>query len=219
MGYYFITLDLQEKLCLVVGGGLVAERKVNSLLACGAVVRVVSPDLTPGLRAMVASGGIIYRQGRYRPPDLEGVFLVISAAGDENVNRQVAEDCSKRNLPVNVVDDPGKCSFLVPAVVRQGALAIAVSTGGKSPLLARKIREELALTYGPQYGEFLDMVADLRQEVIRHISDDQKKKIILEQMVSDEILADLKRCRMDLVKERVWHAYRGSGTKPQNGSN
>lgn len=218
MGYYCVALDLSGKLCLVIGGGLVAERKIRSLRECGAAVRVVSPDLTQNLSAMAASGEIFYRRGRYCPADLEGVFLVVSAADDENVNRQVAADCHQRHLLVNIVDDPEKCNFLVPATVRRGALTIAVSTGGRSPLLARKIREELSLTYGPQYGDFLDLIAGLRQDVIHHTADDRKKKEILEDMVSDEILADLKNCRMDRVKERVLSAYRGSGVKPQDSS-
>jgi len=212
MGHYFISLDLTKKVCLVVGGGPVAERKVRSLFECGACVRVVGPELTPGLREMVEAGLISYRQGQYCTADLKDVFLVIGATNDEAVNRKIAEDCSKRSLMVNIVDDPHKCSFFVPAVVRRGALAIAVSTGGKSPLLARKIREELELTYGPQYGEFLDLIAGLREDIIRNIADKRMKKEILENLVSDEILSLLKESRMDLVKGRLFSAYRGSGS-------
>jgi len=210
MGHYLISLDLSGKLCLVVGGGRVAERKVRSLLECGASVRVVGPDLTRGLKAMAESGRIFYRRGQYHPADLKDAFLVISATDDEEVNRQVAEDCSTRNLIVNIVDDPGKCNFFVPAVVRRGSLSIAISTGGKSPLLARKIREELEMTYGRQYGEFLDLIADLREDIIHSVSDNKTKKEILEYMVSDEIMSYLKDSRMDLVKERILGAYRSS---------
>jgi len=218
MGRYFISLELSGKLCLVVGGGQVAERKVYSLLECDASVRVVSPDLTPNLKAMVEASRILYRQGQYRTADLRDAFLVISATDDEEVNRKVAEDCSTRNLIVNIADDPEKCNFFVPAVVRRGSFAIAISTGGNSPLLARKIREELEITYGPQYGEFLDLIADLRQDIIHNVNDNKKKKEILEDMVSDEIMNYLKGSRMDLVKERIFSAYRSSGAKPQNGS-
>jgi len=211
MGHYLISLDLTQKVCLIVGGGLVAERKARSLFECGACVRVIAPELTPGLREMVESGLIYHRQGYYCSEDLKDVFLVIGATNDEAVNRKIAEDCSKRNLMVNIVDDPRKCSFFVPAVVRRGSLAIAVSTGGKSPLLARRIREELELAYGPQYGEFLDLIAGLRKDIISNIADEKVKKEILENLVSDKILGLLKEGRMDLVKGRVFSAYRGSG--------
>lgn len=207
---YSISLDLTDKECLVVGGGQVAERKARSLLECGARVRVVSPEISPGLTALAGEGRIAYRRGTYRASDLEGVFLVIGSTDQEAVNRQVADDCSARNLIVNIVDDPMKGNFFVPAVVRRGSLTIAVSTDGKSPMLARKLREELEKTYGPQYEEFLDMLGDLREAVIRNVSDHEKKREIFENLVDDVVLGLLKEGRMDRVKERVLSAYRGS---------
>lgn len=209
-GRYLVSLDLSNKRCLIVGGGNVAERKALSLLECDACVYVVSPEITPLLQSLAEEGRIIYRRGCYRSSDLEGVFLVIGSTGREEVNKQVAEDCLARNLIVNIVDDPAKGNFFVPATVRRGSLAIAVSTGGKSPLLARKIREELENVYGPQYGDFLDMLGDLRQKIIQNISDPGKKKEILESLVDDRVLSLLKEGRMDLVKEMLLSAYRGS---------
>lgn len=210
MGHYLVSLELDGRLCLVIGGGQVAERKVCTLLACGALVHIVGPELTPLLRDIVEAGRAVYRQARYSPADLNDVFLVICATDDKEVNRQVAEDCAARNLLVNVVDEPEKCSFFVPAVVKRGELSLAVSTGGKSPLLARKLREELETTYGPQYGIYLDLLADLRKEVINNVSDKTQKKEILERMVADEILDALRCGRIDLVKERLDSAYRSS---------
>lgn len=214
MGHYAIALDLTGKACLVVGGGQVAERKIHSLLDCGACVRVVSLELTAGLEKMAEAGLIDYRQGRYHTSDLLDVFLVIGATDSEKVNRQVAADCLARNLLVNIVDNPAQCNFYVPAVVKRGPLTIAVSTGGKSPLLARKIREELELAYGPQYGEFLDLIAGLRKDIISKVSDSKKKKEILEGLVSDEVMDLLKKGRLDLLKGRIISANRGSGTQP-----
>lgn len=194
----------------MVGGGQVAERKVRSLLECGARVRVVSPEISPGLKLMAEKGKIVYRHGYYRTSDLEGIFLAIGSTDQETVNQQVADDCSARNLIVNIVDDPMKGNFFVPAVVRRGSLTIAVSTDGKSPMLARKLREELEKTYGPQYEEFLDMLGDLREDVIRNVLDQDKKREILENLVDDMVLSFLKEGRMDMVKERVLSAYRGS---------
>lgn len=207
---YLISLDLSDKECLVVGGGSVAERKVRSLLECGARVRLVSPEISPGLESLAGEGRISCRNGYYQASDLEGVFLVIGATDREEVNRQVADDCAARNLVVNIVDDPGKGNFYVPAVVRRGSLTIAVSTDGKSPLLARRLREELEETYGAQYEEFLEMLGGLREDVIKSVPDDEKKREILESLVDDVVLGLLKEGRMDQVKERVLGAYRGS---------
>lgn len=208
-GRYFISLSLTGKTCLVVGGGQVAERKVQSLLECGARVVVVSPTITPGLARLVEKGRLIYRKGYYTLSDLEGVFLVIGAANREEVNRQVAGDCAERNLIVNIVDDPSKGNFFVPAVVKRGDLSIAVSTGGKSPMLARKIREDLEKTYGAAFGEFLDLLGDLRREVIENVADEELKRKILENLVDDENLSLLKEGCLARVKERLYSAYRG----------
>ncbi len=209
-GRYFISLDLTGKKCLVVGGGQVAERKVRSLLDCNACVYVVSPEISPGLKSLVERGSIFYRRGCYRSLDLEDAFLVIGSTSNEDVNRQVAEDCSVRNIVVNIVDDPTKGNFFVPATVSRGFLNIAISTSGKSPLFARKIREELEIRYGPHYGDFLDMLGSLREDIIGRISDPEKKKAVLESLVDDETLGLLKNKQMDLVKERLLSAYRGS---------
>lgn len=211
---YTISLDLFQKDCLVVGGGQVAERKVRSLLECGARVKVISPEITPGLGKLAAEGLILYREGFYQDIDLTGVFLVIGATDSEEVNRRVADDCAARNLVVNIVDDPGKGNFFVPAVVRRGALTIAVSTEGKSPMLARKIREELERAYGPQFSEFLELLGQLRERVINNETSEQKKRNLLEELVSEEILDLLKEGRLELVKERLHSAYRGSGLEP-----
>ena len=207
MGFYPVALDLSGKLCLVVGGGVVAERKVGSLLLCDAVVRLVSPDLTPGLADLSARGRLIVRQGAYQTSDLDGVFLVVCATGDPATNRLLAADCTDRNLLLNVVDQPELCGFIVPAVLKRGDLTIAVSTGGKSPLLARKLREKLERDFGEQYGEYLELIAQLRQKVLRESRDPEKKLEFLEYMVSEDVLALLSDNRLDLIKERLEGAH------------
>ncbi|TLM99451.1 bifunctional precorrin-2 dehydrogenase/sirohydrochlorin ferrochelatase, partial [bacterium] len=145
---YPVCLDLRRKKCLVAGGGKVAERKIRALLDCGAEVYVVSPQLTTELAGMARTGEIVHIERNYTTTDLENAFLVISATDDEKTNRRVAGDCLERNILINVVDDPANCNFIVPAVFRQGALSISVSTEGKSPMLARKIREDLTAVFG-----------------------------------------------------------------------
>lgn len=187
-----------------------AERKVQALLEYGSRVRVVSPALTDHLSELAAAGKIGYRKGNYRTGDLSGVFLVISATDREEVNRRVAEDCKERNLLINVVDDPERGNFFVPAVLKRGNLSIAVSTGGKSPLLAGKIRARLEQSFGPQYGEFLNILGDLRSCIIHDIKDPKEKREIMEQMVSDEVLALLESGQLGRAKERLISAYRSS---------
>ncbi|HOV80195.1 MAG TPA: bifunctional precorrin-2 dehydrogenase/sirohydrochlorin ferrochelatase [Bacillota bacterium] len=215
---YFISLDLEGKHCLVVGGGRIAERKVMTLLECGALVRVVSPEITPVLRELAEERKISYRRGVYKTSDLEGVFLAIGSTNREDVNRQVADDCSARNIIVNIVDNPEKSNFYVPAVLKRGSLTIAVSTDGKSPMLARKIKEDLERIYGAQYGEFLDMLGDLRRKTAGMVPDSKNRRKLFEDVVNDTVLKYLKEGRMDLVKERMLDAYRSGRSESQDGS-
>lgn len=190
-----VNLDLKDRKCLVIGGGRVAERKVRSLLHCGAEVWVASPELTEGLEKLVEEGAVHFVSRCYATEDLDGCFLVISAADDREVNSRVADDCLARNIPVNVVDDPVRCSFTVPSVLRRGPLCIAVSTTGKSPLLAKKIREELEDLFGPEYAEFLELMGEIRNRVIKNVPDKETRRRIFECLVNSDIL--------ELVREKT----------------
>ena len=206
-GSYPISLNLAGRSCLVVGGGSVAERKVLSLLECEARVTVVSPRLTARLRRLVEDGRIGYRAGEFHPEDLRGMFLVIAATDKDAVNHLVSRECMERNLLVNVVDDPPHGNFYVPAVVRRGPLQIAVSTGGCSPLLARKIKEELAARYGPEYGEFTVWLGEMRARALKEIVDPEQRHRVLASLVDDQVLRLLAEGRPARAKERVSDAY------------
>ncbi|WP_031513653.1 precorrin-2 dehydrogenase/sirohydrochlorin ferrochelatase family protein [Desulfofalx alkaliphila] len=208
---YPIYLRLAGEKCLVVGGGKVAQRKVKSLLKSDACVTVVSPRLTSELHRLKEEHKITYHAEEFKEGHLEGMQLVISATDNEEVNRRVAELCFSKNILVNVADDPGKCSFFVPAVVRQGDLSIAVSTGGKSPLLAARIREQLERTYGPEYAEFLELLGQVRIDLIQNIDQPEKRREILEDIVQSDILSLIKEKRYEDIKERIQNAYRGRG--------
>ena len=164
--YYPIYLDIREKRCVVVGGGDVAERKILRLLECGAVVSVVSRKLTTTLVDMVEHGKIIHVDDNYDQQYLAGAFLVIGATDQEEVNDRIARDCRARGVMVNIVDDPGRCDFILPSLVNRGSLSIAVSTDGKSPALARKLREDLSVQFGPEYEGYLDLLGWLREMII-----------------------------------------------------
>ena len=152
-GYYAAFLDLRDRRCLVVGGGAVAERKVEALLDAGALVVVVSPTLTPALGALAGEGLVEGRARRFRRHDVRGCALVVAATGIVAVDDAVATAARRWRALVNVVDRPAACDFIVPSVLRRGDLQIAVSTGGKSPALAREIRRRLEAEVGEDYAE------------------------------------------------------------------
>jgi precorrin-2 dehydrogenase/sirohydrochlorin ferrochelatase len=190
-----VNLNLRDRKCLVVGGGRVAERKVKSLLQCGAEIWVVSPELTGELEKLAEEGAISFVSRHYVAEDLDGCFLVISAADDREANFSVADDCFARNIPVNVVDDPARCSFTVPSILRRGSLCVAVSTEGNSPLLAKKIREELENLFGPEYAEFLELMGNVRSQVIRDVADAETRRRIFECLINSDILELIKKSK------------------------
>jgi len=159
---YPVNLLLAGRPCLVVGGGTVAARKVEGLLACDAVVHVVSPVVDDEIRGWPE---VTVDQRPYRTGDVDGRWLVISATDSPEVNRAVYLDCEAAHIWVCGADDPDHCSFTLPSVVRRGTLVVTVSTGGRSPAMARWLREQLGTQIGPEYEVLLDLVADRRAAV------------------------------------------------------
>jgi precorrin-2 dehydrogenase/sirohydrochlorin ferrochelatase len=166
MRYYPINLDLQGRQCVVFGGGRVAERKVARLLECGAHVAVVAPELTEGLAEAAAAGRIEHVEDTYDEDYLEQAYLVIAATDNEAVNAAVSEECTDLRVLCNIVDDPERCSFTLPALLQRGDFCLAISTGGKSPALAKRVRLELEKLYGEEYAEFTDLMGKIRDRVL-----------------------------------------------------
>lgn len=165
--YYPMMLDLAGKPVTVVGGGTIALDKVELFLNFGAAVTVVSPDLHPDLQELLATGRIRHVSRPYRRGDVEGAAIVVAATDDRRVNSLVAADARAAGIPVNVVDTPAECTFIVPSVVTQGDLVIAVSTGGASPALSKRIRRQLEARYGPEYAELLELLRQTRERLMR----------------------------------------------------
>jgi siroheme synthase-like protein len=163
--YYPIYVDLRGRRCVVVGGGTVAARKVDGLLECGAEVTVVAPILGPVLKEYLRAGRIAAHLRAYADGDLAGACLAIAATDEPSVNGQVAAEARARGVLLNAADDPERCDFILPAVLRRGDLQIAISTGGRSPALARRVREDLERLLPPEYLELLPLLADLRAEL------------------------------------------------------
>jgi precorrin-2 dehydrogenase / sirohydrochlorin ferrochelatase len=160
--FYIACLKLSGRRCLVVGGGEIGLEKVEGLLACDGRVVLVAPDVVPELRELAAEGSIEWLRRPYEPADLEATFIVIAATGDTDVNIGIYEDAERRAMLVNVVDVPPLCNFILPAVVRTGPLAIAISTAGASPALAKRIKRQVAEEYGEPYARLAVLLYEVR---------------------------------------------------------
>ncbi|MEH7299225.1 NAD(P)-binding protein [Neobacillus drentensis] len=184
---YPIMMRLKGKKTVVVGGGKVAERKVKGLLGTGALVSVVSPELTDELLRLARDGDIIWLDRTFSKDDIQDAFLVFAATNNEGVN-QFVRSVAKDHQLVMVADDPEDSDFHVPAQVQRGRLSITVSTGGASPILAGKIREQLEQQFDEQYSEYLDFLFSKRQWILKEIKDSSLKKKLLTAIVSEEFL-------------------------------
>ncbi|MEX0800014.1 MAG: bifunctional precorrin-2 dehydrogenase/sirohydrochlorin ferrochelatase [Dehalococcoidia bacterium] len=166
MRYYPVFLDVAGKPVVVIGGGAVAWQKVSGLLEAGADVTVVSPELHPEIESAVAGGRVRHVAREYEPGDLEGYFLAFVGTDDRSINSVVAQEGKDRRVLVNAVDDPPFCDFIMPAIARQGDLTVAVSTSGRSPAMARKMREELEAFLTEDFAVMLDLAAEVRKELL-----------------------------------------------------
>lgn len=161
--FYIACLKLRGRRCVVVGGGDVGLEKVEGLLACDGEVTLIAPDAHPELEALAAEGSISWEKRAYAGgDDLEGAFLAIAASGDTEVNIAVSDDAERRSMLVNVVDVPPLCNFILPAIVRSGPLAIAISTAGASPALAKRMKREVAELFGEDYARLAVILNDSR---------------------------------------------------------
>jgi siroheme synthase-like protein len=188
MRYYPIHLDLQGRPVLMVGGGVIAEGKTEQLLAARAQVHIVSPTLTARLSELVAQGALTWRAGEFHPDDLTGVFLVFSATAEQSVNEAVAQAAAERHLLCNVVDQPALCNFITPALVTRGALQISISTAGGSPSVAQLVKRHIAATIGEEYGELLELAAQLRAELkARGVGYTERRDLLIEFVESEAL--------------------------------
>jgi len=165
--YYPIFLNISGKKCVVIGGGQVALRKVRTLLEHGASVEVISPDFCSELSRLAENGEIRVLQKSYRAGDLQDAVITIAATNDRNTNLEVVKEARRKAVLVNVVDDPECSDFIVPSYMHRGDVTIAVSTGGRSPALARKIRTRLEKDFGDEYASLVLLISEVRTEVKR----------------------------------------------------
>jgi precorrin-2 dehydrogenase / sirohydrochlorin ferrochelatase len=205
--YPICLIGFETRRAVIVGGGAVATRKVNALLEADARVTVISPQVLPDLQAL-ADGGKIelisrsYVVGDLTSGDLATPFLVIAATDSPEVNRTVWQEASALGCLINVVDDPAHSNFIAPAVVRRGELNIAITTGGGSPALARRLREQLTDEYGPEYGELAALLAELRPELLTRFSQGKARLAAALALVDSDLLEVIRQDGMDAALER-----------------
>jgi siroheme synthase-like protein len=184
--FYIACLRLSGRRCVVVGGGDVGLEKVEGLLACDGDVTLVAPEAIEPLQQLAAEGSIRWERREYRAEDLEATFIVIAATSDTDVNIRVFEDAERRAMLVNVVDVPPLCNFILPAIIRTGPLAIAISTAGASPALAKRIRDEIADEYGEPYARLAIMLNEVRGWAKATLPTYQDRKAFFESIVNGE---------------------------------
>lgn len=181
--YFPVYLEISNRKVLVVGGGAVAQRKIESLLEAGAVIIVASKDLTPKIEQYGEEGKIMIIGREYEDGFLENVFMVIAATDDADLNHRISQDALKKGLLINAVDQPSDCNFIFPSIIRRGDLILAISTSGKSPALARKIRTELEHEFGKEYEILLNIMGELRKKILSLRLPQEKNSLLFKQLI------------------------------------
>lgn len=185
---YGAFLQVANRPCLVVGGGPVAERKLAGLLECGAEVTVIAPDVTDTIRKEAEHGKIHWEARAYRTGDAASYFLTIAATASQEINARIYADGDAAGRLVNVVNDQELGHFVVPAMVRRGRLAIAVSTSGASPAAASRIKRELEAQFGEEYAVYLDKLAAVRQTLLQTVEDEKQRTAIFQKIAASDLL-------------------------------
>lgn len=198
-----IFLSLNNQRCVVVGGGQVAERKVYNLLDHGARIEMISPEATQRLTEWAEEKKITWMPRKFKPADLQGAFLVFAATDDEAVNRQVADACKQEGVLVNAVDDPPYCDFFIPSLIRRNSLLVAISTEGKSPAYAKRLRRQLEETITEQHGVFVDLLGEQRENVKSTVTDIRARQTIFEAMANLDVLELIKAGDEEKARERL----------------
>ena len=190
--YYPIYLDIEGRNVVIIGGGNVCARKAETMMNYGARVTIVSPEFTEEIEKWAAEGCLALRRKRYDVSDLGDANIVIASTDDQQVNEAIAADCRARRIPVNVVDVTPLCEFIVPAIIEKGSIQIAVSTGGKSPALARTLKEDLQRAIGPEYAEVNDVLGSLRSAAKEKLPTDIDRKRFFDGIIAQGILGMLR---------------------------
>jgi precorrin-2 dehydrogenase/sirohydrochlorin ferrochelatase len=211
--YYPIFLDIENRNVVIIGGGNVCARKAETMMNYGAKVTIVSPEFTDEIEQWAKNGALQIKRKKYDEHDLEGANIVIASTDDQSVNEQIAADCRRRRIPVNVVDVTPLCEFIVPAIIEKGSVTLAVSTGGKSPALARTLKEDLQRMVGPEYAEVNDVLGTLRDSAKRVLPTDVDRKRFFDGIIARGILDMLRQGRRREAYQAIAEACRAAGVE------
>lgn len=217
--FYVACLDLTRRRCLVIGAGPVALEKIEGLLACGARVHVVAKSAVPAVDRLAGSGDVQLELRSYVTSDLDGAFLVVAATSDPSTQHRVFEDAEARSMLVNVVDVPKLCNFILPAIVRLGPIAIAISTSGASPALAKRMKREIGSFLGPEHARLAEMLNEVRDWAKRELPTYADRREFFESIVNGDPdpLELLRRGAEDEVRELIADAQSRYGLARQSG--
>jgi len=192
MRYYPVYLDIKDRDCLVIGGGSVGTRKVLTLLSCGANVTVVSTAATEKLHQLSNNGVIKLKERPFQTTDLDDRFLVIGATDNQELNFNIHAEAERRGLLCNIADRPKVCNFILPSIVNRGDLIIAISTSGKSPAFAKKLRKHLEKEFGDEYAELLKLMGAIRKKLLSQDHEPEAHKHLFEQLIERNLVQMLK---------------------------
>ncbi len=190
--FYPIFISLEGKKCLIIGGGEVAFRKIKNIMPYSPVITVISPHIIPKIFDLADEKKISVINREIHDDDIREYDIIFAATNNPSVNHRISEIAGRLKIPINAVDDPQNCSFIIPAVVKRGLLTIAVSTDGAFPTLSKKIKSDLEKIYGDEYTQYIQLLSSLREITIDSVSDEQKKKEILDSVLTDDLLTTLK---------------------------
>lgn len=204
MRYYPIYLDIKNRNCLVIGGGSVGARKVLTLLACGASVTVVSTAVTEKVRELSNIGVIKLKERPFQATDLDDRFLVIGATDNQELNFKIHAEAERRGLLCNIADRPESCNFILPSIVNRGDLIIAISTSGKSPAFAKKLRKQLEKAFGDEYAEFLNLMGAIRKKLLSEDHAPEAHKHLFEQLIERDLIQMIKAGDTDSINSLLY---------------
>ena len=209
--YYPIYLDIEGRNVIIIGGGNVCARKAETMMRYGARVTIVAPEFTDEIEGWAREGCLALKRKTYDASDLDGANIVIASTDIQSVNEQIAADCRARRIPVNVVDVTPLCEFIVPAIIESGSVQIAVSTGGRSPALARTLKEDLQRFIGPEYSEVNDVLGTLRDGAKSVLPTDMDRKRFFDGIIAQGILELLREGKRREAYEIIARACETAG--------
>jgi precorrin-2 dehydrogenase/sirohydrochlorin ferrochelatase len=192
MHYYPVYLDMRGRNALVIGGGAVGSRKARTLLRAGARVTVVSPQASAAIRTLAAEGRLTWHQRPYRSADLEAMFLVFGATDDPDLNRRIQADAQQAHVLCNFADEPDRGHFILPSVVERGDLLVSISTCGKSPAVARRLRKDLEAYFGEEYAPFLQLMGAIRTWLLEKAHAPEDHRQLFSRLIDEGLLSMVK---------------------------